>query len=371
MEKHDVLIIGGGPSGATLAHFLKEMNIDSVVVERANHFRDKTCAGALPKGIFNILPEEVKNSFAYVSYRKFRVFYKGNLAVESSFDEPFAFGVMRSEFDEALRNGLDVRYEETFQNFEEEKDKVIVKTSKNEYAAKFLVGADGVGSKVSILTGLNRKTKIIIAEEKELPKKLNEESLNVYLGNNFLGYGWKFDKLNCTSVGAGSLKKYFKKGISNAVDGEEAKIKTYPISLWDGDMMLSKGRVVLVGEAGSIVDPFSAAGIYHSILSSRLLSQVIYENLQAGASNFDKYIELLNGTIFEEFKYARILSSAFYPFLPVVKNVVFRKHILDFIVESQNGSGYLSYKRIFERFSSSKHFQTRFIRTLLKLARVN
>jgi len=58
MEKHDVVIIGGGPSGATLAHFLKEKNIDSIVVERGTHFRDKTCAGALPKGIFNILPEK-------------------------------------------------------------------------------------------------------------------------------------------------------------------------------------------------------------------------------------------------------------------------------------------------------------------------
>jgi len=371
MEKHDVVIIGGGPSGATLAHFLKEKNIDSIVVERGTHFRDKTCAGALPKGIFNILPEKVRDNFSYVSYKKFRVFYKGNLAQESSFDEPFAFGVMRSEFDEALRNDLDVRYEETFHNFEEDKDHVIVKTSKNEYSAKFLVGADGVGSRVSILAGLNKKTKIILAEEKEVPKKLNDESLNVYLGNNFLGYGWKFDKFNCTSVGAGSLKKYFRKGVSNSIDKEQAKVKTYPISLWDGDNTLFHGREVLVGEAGSIVDPFCAAGIYHSILSSKLLSQVIYENLQIGATNFDKYVEMLNKNIFEEFKYARILSSSFYPFLPILRSVVFRKHILDFIVESQNESGYLSYKRIFERFSSSKHFQTRFIRTVLKLTRVN
>lgn len=370
MEKHDVIIVGSGPAGSTLAHFLGSFNIESVVIEKGKPFRDKVCAGGLPLGIFDVLPPSVDKTFEYSSYKTFRVFYKGTLASETHFLKPFAYGVMRSNFDEHLRKGINIKYEEKFLSYEEEKDKVIVKTNKNIYEGKLLVGADGFGSLVSLYSGLNKKTKIVIAEEKEIPKKNHEESLNVYLGNFSLGYGWKFDKQTATSVGAGSLKKYFKKGVSNFVDNTSAKTKVYPISLWDRDLKLFKGRVVLAGEAASIVDPFNAAGIYHAILSSFLLSESIKENFDMGKLSFENYIEKLDDKIFNEFRYASILSSAFYPMLPLLKGIVFNKHILEFIATAQDETGYLSYRRVFERFKNSKRPEIKLALGILRLLKI-
>ncbi|MGC8690027.1 MAG: FAD-dependent monooxygenase [Caldisericum sp.] len=370
MEKHDVIIIGGGPAGATLAHFLGNYNIETLVIERGEHFRDKTCAGGLPKGIFDILPEGVKSNFPYTSYNLFNVFYKRKLVASAKFDEPFAYGVMRSQFDESLRRGINIHYNERFISFEESKNNIIVKTDKNIYETKLLVGADGIGSIVSVLSGLNKKSKIVIAEEKEIPKIDYGESLNVFLGDFSLGYGWRFDKNNVTSVGAGSLKKYYKRGLSNLVDKTVVPIKVYPISLWDKDLNIFKGRVVLVGEAGSIVDPFNAAGIYHSIYSSKLLAESIKENFDKGSFSFANYVEKLNATIFEEFKYALILSSVFYPMLSLLKSIIFKPHILEFVVNSQNETGYLSYKSVFERFSKSKHIEVKIAMLILKLLKI-
>ncbi|BAL81104.1 FAD-dependent monooxygenase [Caldisericum exile] len=370
MEKHDVIIIGGGPAGATLAHFLGEYNIESLVIEKGHHFRDKVCAGGLPKGIFSILPVSVKDNFSYSSYKLFKVFYKGKLVASEIFDKPFAYGVMRDQFDEHLRQGITIHYNEKFVSYEENKNGIVVKTDKNIYKGKLLVGADGIGSMVSVLSGLNKKTKIVIAEEKEIPKKDHEESLNVFLGDFPLGYGWKFNKDNVSSVGAGALKKHYKKGLSNLIDNTYTLVKTYPISLWDRDISLFKGRIVLVGEAGSIVDPFNAAGIYHSIYSSKLLAESIKENFERGIISFENYIEKLSETIFEEFKYALILSSAFYPMLPLLGNVVFKPHILEFIANAQNESGYLSYKSVFERFSKSKHIEVKIALFILKLLKI-
>jgi len=370
MENYDVIIVGGGPAGSTLAHFLGSYGINSVVLEKGVPFRDKVCAGGLPKGIFDILPESVDKNFDYVSYKTFRVFYKGEIAAETELKEPFAFGVMRSQFDEHLRKGVNVKYQEKFISFEEDKSGVFVRTDKNAYSGKILVGADGIGGLVSILSGLNKKTKIIIAEEKEIPKKDHESSLNVFLGNFALGYGWKFDKKDVTSVGAGALKRYYRKGFSNFVDKTRAPTKVYPISLWDRDENIAKGRVVLVGEAASIVDPFSAAGIYHSILSSKILAESIKESFDKGNISFTNYIEKLNNSIFDEFKYAGILSSAFYPMLPLLKRVVFKPHILEFILEAQNETGYLSYRKVFERFSKSSHLEVRIALGILKLLKI-
>ncbi len=368
MEKHDVIIIGGGPSGATLSHFLKDMGIDSVVIEKGDHFREKVCAGGLPLGIFDILPQSVSRDFEYVPYRTFRVLHKGIVEESVTFDRPFAFGVMRKNFDEHLRNNLDVRYGEEFVSFEEHANEVIVKTNKNVYSGAFLVGADGIGSKVALLANLNKKTKIIIAEEKELRKENNsDDALNVYLGYNFLGYGWKFTKKDFISVGAGAMKKFYKKGVSNLIDPTYADIKIYPISLWDGDYNIAKGRVALVGEAASIVDPFNAAGIYHSILSSKLLSEVILDNLKKRSKDFSQYLNLLESTIFEEFRYGSALSNAFYPFLPIIKRVILNKRILEFIIRTQEDIGYLSYKEVFKRFEKSKRLEIKLIYAILKI----
>jgi len=53
---------------------------------------------------------------------------------------------MRNNFDEHLQSGINVKYNEEFGSFIEEKGEVIVSTNKNTYSCKFLVGADGIGS---------------------------------------------------------------------------------------------------------------------------------------------------------------------------------------------------------------------------------
>jgi flavin-dependent dehydrogenase len=41
----DVLIVGGGPAGSTLAWKLRERGLDAVVLDKSAFPRDKVCAG--------------------------------------------------------------------------------------------------------------------------------------------------------------------------------------------------------------------------------------------------------------------------------------------------------------------------------------
>jgi hypothetical protein len=78
---------------------------------------------------------------------------------------------MRSQFDEHLRKGVNVKYQEKFISFEEDKSGVFVRTDKNAYSGKILVGADGIGGLVSILSGLNKKPKLSLQKKKKSLKK--------------------------------------------------------------------------------------------------------------------------------------------------------------------------------------------------------
>ena len=47
MEKHQVIIVGAGPAGATCAKALQDRGIDVLVIDRQKFPRHKTCSGVL------------------------------------------------------------------------------------------------------------------------------------------------------------------------------------------------------------------------------------------------------------------------------------------------------------------------------------
>lgn len=365
MEKFPVIIIGGGPAGASLSIFLKQEGIDSLIIEKGGHYRYKVCAGGIPISIFKWIPSELVN-FEKTEYNTLLVDYKGE-QVKSNVKSPFSYGVERANFDEYLRNGLNVHYNEIFITYIEEKDYVTVKTDKAVYKCKFLVGADGVESKVSIIAGIGKKRKFIIAEEKEVPIRLEDKNIaRIYLGYNFLGYGWRWGKQNSYAVGIGALQKYFKRGIIQRIDTTEYEIKIYPIALWDGPQKLTKGRIALVGEAASLVDPFTAAGILPAVQSAKVLSEVICENLIKSSSNLEKYDNILQDIIYRDFTNAITLSKVFYIFLPLLKNVLLKESTLDYVV-SMAHKDYISYREILQKIQNSRRFNLKFLNAIVKI----
>src|SRR5215831_11872759 len=54
-RRHDVLVVGGGPSGAATAYWLAEAGHDVVVVERKTFPREKTCGdGLTPRAVHQL-----------------------------------------------------------------------------------------------------------------------------------------------------------------------------------------------------------------------------------------------------------------------------------------------------------------------------
>jgi len=366
MEEYDVLIIGAGPSGTALAQYLKEKSINSLIIEKGMPFRDKVCAGGLPVVLEKILPSNLRN-FERNVYDKISIDYRNAYSISAKAEKPFLYGVVRPKFDQFLREGTNVHYDEHFIKYEEDNNGIVVYTNKLKYSCKFLIGADGVGSLVSLQSGLAKKKRFIVAEEKEVQEEARDRSiLSVFLGYNFLGYGWALPKDGFVSSGSGALKGHFQKGTVNKFNRGDAPIKVFPISLWDGIETLAKGRVALVGEAGNLVDPFTAAGIYPAILSSMLLSEVIDKNLKLNLADLTHYNELLEDKLYSEFRYAHTLSNMFFPFLSLTNRAILQTGFINYLLELAQ-SGYLSYEKIFNRVENTKRIPVKIAFALVKI----
>ena len=55
MIETDVLIVGGGPAGSTLARALRRSGLDVTVMDKAEFPRDKVCAGWVTPAVFEEL----------------------------------------------------------------------------------------------------------------------------------------------------------------------------------------------------------------------------------------------------------------------------------------------------------------------------
>ena len=55
MEYCDVLIVGGGPAGSTLAWRLRNCGLDTVILDKSTFPREKVCAGWITPAVTDLL----------------------------------------------------------------------------------------------------------------------------------------------------------------------------------------------------------------------------------------------------------------------------------------------------------------------------
>lgn len=106
MAAYDVLIVGGGPAGSTLAWYLRDSGLRVAIMDKAEFPRDKTCAGWVTPEVMQELQLDLAdyqqhNTLQAVS--GFRTSHMGGREVDTRIaDEPVSYGIRRSEFDAYL-----------------------------------------------------------------------------------------------------------------------------------------------------------------------------------------------------------------------------------------------------------------------------
>ena len=302
--QYDVVVIGGGPSGATAAEDLARSGHSVAMIDRAG--RIKPCGGAVPPRL--IQDFFIPDNQIVAKINTARMISPTGRQVDIPIEDGYVGMVDRVPFDEYLRDRAATagahRYTGTFTGIERDETGTFVcfrdKISGNaqRLSTKLIIGADGARSNVAKaeVPGGDKIPYVIAYHEIiEAPGKIGTYDPArcdvIYDGDispDF--YGWGFPHGKSASVGMGTglegvdLKVATaalraSSGLSDCktIRKEGAPIPLKPMDRWDN------GRdVVLAGDAAGVVAPSSGEGIYYAMVGGRVAATAAAATLSTG-----------------------------------------------------------------------------------------
>jgi geranylgeranyl reductase family protein len=323
----DVLVAGGGPAGSTLAWQLAKHGVRVLVLERTRFPREKVCGDYVePRGL-RILremgcldrlerrnPLPITDSATFVNWEQC---YAGPIPFYGV-DEllpPHGYIVPRDELDDAMleaaeREGAEVHQETLVTDVDVGSHGVTVLARRGgkqtRYHARLVAGADGANSVVGASAG------VLVDDPRHtaVAQRAYATGIDGHLGEAmfffdedlFPGYGWLFPMADGrANMGVGVLSEtrrrldlnvpqlfanFLERLRRNHSRCERVELCSRPI----GGIVKTYGGAgpnrfdggVLVGDAGSFVDPMTGEGITPAAESALLAAPVLEAALEAG-----------------------------------------------------------------------------------------
>ena len=319
----DLAIIGAGPAGCTLALKLGESGMRIAVIEKDHFPREKICGDALSGKVVSILKRMPDGIFMRFLSHPGKTPSGGIRFVAPDLSSlflqfppadnkpPHAPGYIfpRRDFDQFLVSEVKAMPGVTF--FEGEKANTVAReqgfmkiaTDGRSITASMVAFAGGVASKTCELVspGLSRKYRVSVglrAYYKNITGFDKEGSIELFFLKDILPcYLWVFPPVNGVSnAGIGMLQEdILKKRVSLQSMMEQcirevpelsqrfanaeriSPFQAHPLPLWRPGNKLSGNGFILLGDAASLVDPFTGEGIGNAMASGEVAAGVVLD----------------------------------------------------------------------------------------------
>ncbi|MEU3167836.1 geranylgeranyl reductase family protein [Streptosporangium sp. NPDC006930] len=320
----DVIVVGAGPAGSTTAFHLAQAGLDVLLLEKTTFPREKVCGdGLTPRAVKRLIAMGIDiDAPGWVRNKGLRV-VGGGMRFELDWPELSSypdFGLVRTrqDFDEILAanavkagarllQGVNV----TAPILDERSGHIVGVVAKRDgeevtYRSRLVVAADGNSTRVSLAMGLHKREDrpmgVAVRTYFESPRHDDdylETWLELWDGDTLLpGYGWIFGVGDGTSnVGLGLLNtsesfkgmdyrdllKRWVKGMPPEWGYVEENMTT-PIRgaalpmAFNRQPHYTRG-LVLVGDAGGMINPFNGEGIAYAMESGHIAAETVVQAL--------------------------------------------------------------------------------------------
>jgi geranylgeranyl reductase family protein len=319
----DVAVIGAGPAGLAAASAAAAAGARTIVLERAEHPRYKTCGGGLI-GASRAAAGGLIDVPARDEIHRATITLRGGQEYTRSHAEPLLAMVVREEFDTALLkraegNGAQVRQRVQVRGIDQADGHATARLADGtEATASVIIGADGSSGVTARHVGaefdqVDLGLELEIAVPDEVASQWKGRVLLDW-GKIPASYGWVFPKGDRLTVGViaargqgEATKAYLREFVGRlGLAGFEAVQDSGHLTRCRADRSpLRKGRVIVAGDAAGLLDPYTREGISFALRSGALAGEY------AARGDLDGYVAAVNATLVPDMRAGRTLLTAF------------------------------------------------------------
>lgn len=304
-SRYEVIVVGAGPAGSTAARLLGANDVETLLVEKEEPPRHKTCGGGLTdktlrlmdrtfdrsaeelkqRGIINYSSHRVRLGFGERELKRFEIEDSVHFTDRSEYDHFL--------FREAKKAGTETLVGDGVDEIDFAANRLTTESGRTvEYG--HLLAADGAHSptrKALVRRGDAHcpywSDQLAIALEAyvdrdEAPAPYDRSGiLDLHLGVVNWGYGWVFPHENQLLVGVGGLKpvnpdireSLLRYGQILGIDLSNTTIKGHPLPFGNYVRRPYQDNVLLLGDAGGFVDPLTGEGIFYAQRTGELAAR--------------------------------------------------------------------------------------------------
>ena len=339
----DVLVVGGGPSGAAAAYWLAKAGHDVTLVERKHYPREKTCGdGLTPRSVKQLndmgLADALTKHHRFEGLRSIAFGHTLEMRWPSHPDyPPYGYVVTRHDLDYLVAQNAEKAGATVWDQTEATAPIVesglvrgaVIKRKETgvieEIRARYVVVADGSLSRFGRALGVSRNKNYpqgmairgyFTSDRHDDPFIESHLDIRDSMGNVLPGYGWIFPvgdgRIN---VGIGLLSTFHQwKAINTTHLMNEFVSYLDRTSTWGAREETSCGPAtggrlpmafsvgpqagptwLITGDAGGAINPFNGEGIAYAYETGRIAADVLSEALTTGSglvlSDYDRRLQ--------------------------------------------------------------------------------
>jgi geranylgeranyl reductase family protein len=330
VDEWDVAVVGGGPGGLSAALAAASAGARTVVFERAEHPRYKTCGGGLIGTSLRMATPRIRiparDTIGAITFTD-----NGRRAfTRRSPDRPLLTMVRRDDFDlawysAAVSAGAQIRQNAQVRAITQDADAARVTLADGSVvSARVVIGADGSAGISSRYVGVTFDQQDLGLEVElaatEADRATWQGRVQLDWGPVPGSYGWVFPKDDELTVGVimakgkGTETKEYLAGFLTRLGLADRPVRRDSGHLTrcrSADAPLRKGRVLVVGDAAGLLEPWTREGISYALRSGTWAGEVAARATGQGAAALDGYATVVRKHLVPEIAAGRRLLKVF------------------------------------------------------------